>query len=100
MIGLTQRQADLLTYLRECEAKGRTPSFEEMKDAVRLQSKSGVQRLILALEERGFIRRVPNRARSIELLSESERAARPLSLSSFADSEIAAEYRRRFKRVH
>ena len=65
MMGLTPRQRDLLAYLREREM---CPSFDEMRRALRLNSNSSVQRLIEALEERGFIRRLPNRARAIEVL--------------------------------
>lgn len=63
--GLTVKQADALSYLRRAEADGVTPSFEEMKDAMGLASKSGVSRLLNALEERGYIRRSHYRARSI-----------------------------------
>lgn len=66
---LTRKQHDLLhfihTRLREA---GVPPSFDEMKDALDLRSKSGIHRLIMALEERGFIRRLPNRARAIEVI--------------------------------
>jgi repressor LexA len=67
--GLTHKQRQLLEYLREYDSIAKAcPSFEEMKDALGLQSKSGIHRLIMALEERGFIRRLPNRARAIEVL--------------------------------
>jgi repressor LexA len=65
---LTRKQHQLLTYINERLAEsGVSPSFEEMKDALDLKSKSGVHRLISALEERGFIRRLPNRARALEV---------------------------------
>ncbi len=65
---LTRKQHELLTYIRDQLAEtGVSPSFEEMKDALDLKSKSGVHRLISALEERGFIRRLPNRARALEV---------------------------------
>ncbi len=65
---LTRKQHELLTYIHEQLAEtGVSPSFEEMKDALDLKSKSGVHRLISALEERGFIRRLPNRARALEV---------------------------------
>jgi len=65
---LTRKQHELLTYINERLAEGGvSPSFEEMKDALDLKSKSGVHRLISALEERGFIRRLPNRARALEI---------------------------------
>src|ERR1043165_1502032 len=64
---LTAKQHELLRYIqRKLEETGISPSFEEMKEALDLKSKSGVHRLISALEERGFIRRLPNRARALE----------------------------------
>ena len=66
---LTRKQHELLRFIQErLEKSGISPSFEEMKDALDLKSKSGVHRLISALEERGFIRRLPNRARALEVL--------------------------------
>jgi repressor LexA len=66
---LTRKQHELLTYIHaKLGETGVSPSFEEMKDALELKSKSGVHRLISALEERGFIRRLPNRARALEVL--------------------------------
>jgi repressor LexA len=66
---LTRKQHELLLYINErLNETGVSPSFEEMKDALDLKSKSGVHRLISALEERGFIRRLPNRARALEVL--------------------------------
>ena len=66
---LTRKQHDLLTFIdQRLAADGVSPSFEEMKDALALKSKSGVHRLINALEERAFIRRLPNRARALEVL--------------------------------
>jgi len=66
---LTRKQHELLRYIHDHLAgSGVSPSFEEMKDALDLKSKSGVHRLISALEERGFIRRLPNRARALEVL--------------------------------
>jgi repressor LexA len=66
---LTPKQYELLTYIdRHLKQTGFSPSFEDMKDALQLKSKSGIHRLILALEERGFINRRPNRARAIEVL--------------------------------
>jgi len=65
---LTRKQHELLTYIhRRLAETGVSPSFEEMKDALDLKSKSGVHRLISALEERGFIRRLANRARALEV---------------------------------
>jgi len=66
---LTKKQLELLSYIHErLKEKGVPPSFDEMKDALDLRSKSGIHRLVTALEERGFIRRLPNRARAIEVL--------------------------------
>ena len=66
---LTQKQLELLTFLKNHLKKNDVPpSFDEMKDALALKSKSGIHRLVSALEERGFIRRLPNRARAIEII--------------------------------
>ncbi len=66
---LTRKQFELLRFIHErLKEAGVPPSFDEMKDALDLRSKSGIHRLITALEERGFIRRLPNRARAIEVI--------------------------------
>ena len=66
---LTRKQHELLLFVHErMKETGIPPSFDEMKDALDLASKSGIHRLITALEERGFIRRLPNRARALEVL--------------------------------
>lgn len=66
---LTRKQHELLLYIHErMKESGIPPSFDEMKEALDLASKSGIHRLITALEERGFIRRLPNRARALEVL--------------------------------
>ncbi|MGB7287822.1 MAG: transcriptional repressor LexA [Salaquimonas sp.] len=66
---LTRKQHELLLLIHErLQAEGIPPSFDEMKDALDLKSKSGIHRLITALEERGFIRRLPNRARALEVI--------------------------------
>jgi len=66
---LTRKQHELLTFIdRHLRSTGFSPSFEEMKDALKLKSKSGIHRLITALEERGFIRRRAHRARALEVL--------------------------------
>jgi repressor LexA len=71
---LTKKQHELLCFIHDRLAEsGVSPSFEEMKDALDLKSKSGVHRLISALEERGFIRRLPNRARALEVLRMPEK---------------------------
>ncbi|MDG5487867.1 transcriptional repressor LexA [Sphingomonas sp. BGYR3] len=71
---LTKKQHELLCFIAERLGEdGISPSFEEMKEALDLKSKSGVHRLIEALVERGFIRRLPNRARALEVLKMPER---------------------------
>jgi repressor LexA len=66
---LTRKQYELLMFIHErLKESGIPPSFDEMKDALDLRSKSGIHRLITALEERGFIRRLPNRARALEVV--------------------------------
>ena len=66
---LTRKQFELLRFVHDrLKESGVPPSFDEMKDALDLRSKSGIHRLITALEERGFIRRLPNRARAIEVI--------------------------------
>lgn len=78
---LTKRQHELLLLIdRRLREDGVSPSFEEMKDAVGLKSKSGIHRLITALEERGFIRRLPNRARALEVLRLPETAEANVSM--------------------
>ncbi|OCC23199.1 repressor LexA [Croceicoccus estronivorus] len=70
---LTAKQHELIRFIQSrLEETGISPSFEEMKEALDLKSKSGVHRLISALEERGFIRRLPNRARALEVLKQPE----------------------------
>ena len=71
---LTRKQHELICFINDRLAEtGVSPSFEEMKEALDLKSKSGVHRLISALEERKFIRRLPNRARALEVLRVPER---------------------------
>jgi repressor LexA len=66
---LTRKQYELLTFIdQRLRASGVSPSFDEMKEALDLKSKSGIHRLITGLEERGFIRRLPHRARALEVL--------------------------------
>src|SRR3546814_10633839 len=70
---LTRKQHDLLLYIHDkLETTGVSPSFEEMKEAMKLKSKSGIHRLVTGLEERGFIRRLAHRARALEVLRRSE----------------------------
>lgn len=66
---LTKKQHDLLAFIHtRMQRDGVPPSFEEMKDALDLRSKSGIHRLITALEERGFLRRLPHKARALEIV--------------------------------
>ena len=75
---LTRKQHELICFINDRLAEsGVSPSFEEMKEALDLKSKSGVHRLISALEERKFIRRLPNRARALEVLKMPERGEAP-----------------------
>ena len=76
---LTRKKLELLRFIHErVKEAGVPPSFDEMKDALDLRSKSGIHRLITALEERGFIRRLPNRARAIEVIKLPETVAHGL----------------------
>src|SRR3712207_4530049 len=84
---LTAKQHELLQFIqRRLEETGISPSFEEMKEALELKSKSGVHRLISALEERGFIRRLPNRARALEVVREAENVASERKAAARTDS--------------
>ena len=80
---LTKKQSELLRFIHErLQDAGVPPSFDEMKEALDLRSKSGIHRLVMALEERGFIRRLANRARAIEVLRlPNWRRSRPQGLS-------------------
>ena len=83
---LTEKQSELLRFIHlRLQRTGVPPSFDEMKEALDLRSKSGIHRLIMALEERGFIRRLPNRARALEIIRLPEATApaepRPRSFS-------------------
>ncbi len=88
---LTSKQHSLLVFIHErLEATGVSPSFEEMKAALDLKSKSGVHRLIGALEERGFLRRLPNRARALEVTKMPDGgSARALGSSEAVNSKVA-----------
>jgi repressor LexA len=88
---LTRKQLELLLFINErLKEEGVPPSFEEMKMALDLQSKSGVHRLIVALEERGFLKRMPNRARALEVikLPESHSPSLTSKRSGFSPSVI------------
>lgn len=82
---LTRKQMELLRFIQErLKESGIPPSFDEMKDALDLRSKSGIHRLITALEERGFIKRLPNRARALEVIKLPENATGVLMRSKFS----------------
>ena len=86
---LTAKQHELLRFIqRRLEETGISPSFEEMKDALDLKSKSGVHRLISALEDRGFLRRLPNRARALEVLREPENVAAERKSAALPDNVV------------
>src|SRR6188508_1110387 len=75
---LTRKQNELLLFInKRLNEAGVSPSFDEMKEALRLKSKSGIHRLITGLEERGFLRRLPHRARALQVLKLPEAAAMP-----------------------
>ena len=85
---LTKKQHELLMFINQrLAATGVAPSFDEMKDALRLRSKSGIHRLISGLEERGFIRRLPHRARALEVVKLPEESAAPASGTPSAEAE-------------
>ena len=84
---LTSKQNELLKFIHQrLTESGVSPSFDEMKEALDLRSKSGIHRLIMALEERGFIRRLPNRARALEVLKPPKLSGQ--STSGFSPSVI------------
>lgn len=89
---LTAKQHELLVFIHDRLAEtGVSPSFEEMKDALDLKSKSGVHRLISALEERNFIRRLPNRARALEVVRMPETATpKPAKTPKPANTNVPA----------
>ncbi|MGO4832605.1 transcriptional repressor LexA [Rhizobiaceae sp. 2RAB30] len=86
---LTRKQHELLLFIHErLKEAGIPPSFDEMKEALDLASKSGIHRLITALEERGFIRRLPNRARALEVIRLPDSIAPGLGARKFSPSVI------------
>lgn len=88
---LTAKQHELIRFIQQkLEETGISPSFEEMKEALDLKSKSGVHRLISALEERGFIRRLPNRARALEVVKLPEDAVMGSAKPSAANDAVSA----------
>lgn len=89
---LTKKQIELLRFIHErLSENGVPPSFDEMKDALDLKSKSGIHRLILALEERGFIRRLPNRARALEVIRLPDAQVPRAGRQRFAPSVIEGD---------
>ncbi|WP_166415823.1 transcriptional repressor LexA [Cochlodiniinecator piscidefendens] len=88
---LTKKQLELLNFInKRLNADGVPPSFDEMKDALDLRSKSGIHRLITALEERGFIRRLAHRARAIEIVRLPESIDASASSTASLNGAIAA----------
>lgn len=86
---LTEKQKELLLFIHQrMQERGVPPSFDEMKDALDLKSKSGIHRLITALVERGFIRRLPHRARAIEVIKLPENEASGAAKRGFQPSVI------------
>jgi repressor LexA len=93
---LTRKQYELLNFInRRLAEDGVSPSFEEMKDALGLRSKSGIHRLISGLEERGFIRRLPHRARALEVIKLPDQTAvggRGAGRSRFSPQVIRGDF--------
>ena len=86
---LTQKQKELLLFIHQrLQEQGVPPSFDEMKEALDLKSKSGIHRLITALEERGFIRRLPHRARALEIIKLPEHMSDANRRAGFSPSVI------------
>jgi repressor LexA len=92
---LTVKQRELLLFINQrLTATGVSPSFDEMKDALNLRSKSGIHRLVSGLEERGFIRRLPHRARALEVTKLPEESAAPAvaDRSRFSPTVIRGDF--------
>ena len=86
---LTKKQKNLLVFInKKIRSTGVSPSYEEMKNSLNLKSKSGIHRLITALQERGFIRRLPHKARALEVLKLPETASANDIYNSFSPSVI------------
>src|ERR1700751_5717492 len=92
---LTRKQRELLLFINQrLIATGVSPSFDEMKDALNLKSKSGIHRLVSGLEERGFIRRLSHRARALEVVKLPEESAGPVGdRSGFSAKVIRGDFR-------
>jgi repressor LexA len=92
---LTRKQRELLLFINQrLTATGISPSFDEMKDALSLKSKSGIHRLVSGLEERGFIRRLPHRARALEVVKLPEESAAGMAgeRSRFSPTVIRGDF--------
>ena len=93
---LTKKQKELLSYIQIHQSKnGVTPSYEEMKSALKLKSKSGIHRLIIALEERGFVKRLAHKARALEVIKDglstvkvSDKNVKNLVVGNFTNKNI------------
>src|SRR5271163_1338890 len=94
---LTRKQHELLMFIHErIKETGVSPSFDEMKEALDLASKSGIHRLITALEERGFLRRLPHRARALEVVKlpqQATTAAPPQGRQTFRPQVVEGDRR-------
>ena len=90
---LTRKQHELLLFINQrLAATGVSPSFDEMKDALNLKSKSGIHRLVSGLEERGFIRRLPHRARALEVVKLPEESAASADRGQFSPTVIRGDF--------
>lgn len=90
---LTQKQRELLVFINSrIKETGVSPSFDEMKEALDLRSKSGIHRLITALEERGFLRRLPHRARALEVLKLPDAATPKAPPRGFSPSVVEGKF--------
>ena len=86
---LTKKQKNLLLFInKKLRSSGVSPSYEEMKDSLNLKSKSGIHRLISALEERGFIKRLAHKARALEVIKLPETASANDIFNTFSPSVI------------
>jgi repressor LexA len=91
---LTKKQCELLLFIDDrLKESGISPSFDEMKDALGLASKSGIHRLITGLEERGFIRRLPHRARALEILRRPENIEKRPESNGFKPNVIQGDFK-------
>ncbi|MFN0044637.1 MAG: transcriptional repressor LexA [Alphaproteobacteria bacterium] len=91
---LTKKQHELLLFINQrLKDRGISPSFDEMKAALGLKSKSGIHRLITGLEERGFLKRLPHRARALEVIRLAESAAAPARAQGFQPNVIRGQFK-------